>query len=200
MVLAILPVYAVCYGWRNFLWFSDIALIGMAVALWTESALLASMMAIGVLLPELLWSVSFLARLLFGIRASDLAGYMFDPAKPRYLRALSLKHEVKQRQRAQVARLRGVEHIAGKIARADAEQQPRQKAHAPQQFWKQHTDRHHAREQRALGPQRNRHADERNIRKPQEIAPAVADRVHGKNGQYHAGVRKLDPERDGVFH
>jgi hypothetical protein len=80
------------YGWRNFLWFSDIALVAITVALWIESALLASMMAVGVLLPEVLWSVSFLGRLLFGTRASDLADYMFDPAKPRYLRALSLFH------------------------------------------------------------------------------------------------------------
>lgn len=92
MVAIIVPVYAVRYGWRNFLWFSDIALVATTVALWLESALIASMMAVGVLLPELLWSVSFLGRLLFGIRVSDLAGYMFDPAKPRYLRALSLFH------------------------------------------------------------------------------------------------------------
>src|SRR5688500_17026738 len=94
MVAVILPVYALRYGWRNYLWFSDIALVVTGVALWLESALLASMMAVGVLLPELLWSVSFLGRLLFGVRASDLAGYMFDPAKPRYLRALSLFHLV----------------------------------------------------------------------------------------------------------
>jgi hypothetical protein len=94
MVAVILPVYALRYGWRNYLWFSDIALVTTGVALWLESALLASMMAVGVLIPELLWSVSFFGRLLFGIRASDLAGYMFDPAKPRYLRALSLFHIV----------------------------------------------------------------------------------------------------------
>jgi hypothetical protein len=94
MVAVILPVYAVRYGWRNYLWFSDIALVVTAVALWLESALLASMMAVGVLLPELLWNVSFFGRLLFSVRATDLAGYMFDPDKPRYLRALSLFHIV----------------------------------------------------------------------------------------------------------
>jgi hypothetical protein len=94
MAAVVVPVYAVRYGWRNFLWFSDIALVATGVALWLESALLASMMAVGVLLPELLWSVSFLGRLLFGLRVTDLAGYMFDPAKPRYLRALSLFHLV----------------------------------------------------------------------------------------------------------
>ena len=92
MTALVLAVYALRYNWRNFLWFSDIALVSTAFALWLENALLASMMAVGVLIPEVLWSVSFFARLIFGVRASDLAGYMFDPRKPRYLRALSLFH------------------------------------------------------------------------------------------------------------
>ena len=62
MVAVILPVYALRYGWRNYLWFSDIALVTTGVALWLESALLASMMAVGVLMPELLWSASFFGR------------------------------------------------------------------------------------------------------------------------------------------
>jgi hypothetical protein len=94
MVAIIVPVYAVRYGWRNFLWFSDIALFATAAALWLENAFIASMMAVGVLLPEAIWNVSYFARLLFGVRATDLAGYMFDPAKPKYLRALSLFHVV----------------------------------------------------------------------------------------------------------
>ena len=90
----ILPVYAVVWGWRNFLWFSDIALIATGVALWLDSALLASMMAVAVLLPELLWSASYFGRLLLGLRVTDLAGYMFDARKPRFVRALSLFHVV----------------------------------------------------------------------------------------------------------
>nr|WP_214699558.1 hypothetical protein [Variovorax paradoxus] len=90
----ILPVYAVVWGWRNFLWFSDIALIATGVALWLDSALLASMMAVAVLLPELLWSASYFGRLLLGLRITDLAGYMFDARKPRFVRALSLFHVV----------------------------------------------------------------------------------------------------------
>lgn len=90
----ILPTYTVVWGWRNFLWFSDIALITTGIALWLDSALLASMMALAVLLPELLWSASYFGRLLFGIRVTDLAGYMFNPAKPRFVRALSLFHVV----------------------------------------------------------------------------------------------------------
>jgi len=93
-LVVILAVYAVVWGWRNFLWFSDIALVTTGVALWLDSALLASMMALAVLLPELLWSASYFGRLLFGLRVTDLAGYMFDARKPRFVRALSLFHVV----------------------------------------------------------------------------------------------------------
>jgi hypothetical protein len=94
MLLVIGPVYAASWGWRNFLWFSDIALFAIGAALWLESALLASMMALSVLLLELLWCASFFGRLLFGVRITDLAAYMFDARKPRFVRALSLFHVV----------------------------------------------------------------------------------------------------------
>ena len=92
MLAVVVPVYIVSWGWRNFLWFSDIALIGTGIALWLESSLLASMMALAVLVPELVWNASYFGRLLFGARVTDLAGYMFDPGKPRFVRALSLFH------------------------------------------------------------------------------------------------------------
>ncbi|WP_280151296.1 hypothetical protein [Piscinibacter sp. XHJ-5] len=94
MLAVIVPVYIVSWGWRNFLWFSDIALIGTGIALWLESSLLASMMALAVLLPELVWNASYFGRLLFGAHVTDLAGYMFDPGKSRFVRALSLFHVV----------------------------------------------------------------------------------------------------------
>lgn len=86
----IVPIWYRKYGPANFLWFSDIALFTTAVALWLESALLASMMALAVLVPELVWALSFFARLLFGVRISDLADYMFHGDKPFYVRGLSL--------------------------------------------------------------------------------------------------------------
>lgn len=92
MVMLIVPVYAVAWGWRNFLWFSDITLIGTGIALWLESSLLASMMTLAVLVPDVVWCASYFGRLLFGIRATDLAGYMFDSSKSRFVRALSLFH------------------------------------------------------------------------------------------------------------
>ena len=94
MVAVIVPVYWVKYGPGNFLWFSDIALLALVPALWFESAFLASMMAVGVLLPELLWNVSFFWRLLTGARLTSLTDYMFEAGRPRYLRALSFFHAV----------------------------------------------------------------------------------------------------------
>jgi hypothetical protein len=91
-VLLTVAVYAVKYPLSNFLWFSDIALLMTVPALWLESSLLASTAALGVLLPELLWNLSYFGQLLSGRRISGLADYMFDPGKPRYLRALSLFH------------------------------------------------------------------------------------------------------------
>ena len=85
-------VYATKYSRSNFLWFSDIALLATVPALWFESPFLASMMAVGTLLAETLWNVSFFGQLLTGKHVSGLTDYMFDPRRPLYLRALSLFH------------------------------------------------------------------------------------------------------------
>ena len=87
-----LPVYFKKYGPGNFLWFSDIALIITVAALWLESSLLASMMLVAILLPELIWNIGFFTGLLIGKPIFGLADYMFDTDKPLYLRALSLFH------------------------------------------------------------------------------------------------------------
>src|SRR5687767_13349335 len=74
----LVPVYWIKHGPTNFLWFSDIALLVTAVALWLESSLLASTMALAVALPELLWNAGFFARLIFGVNVGGLSTYMFD--------------------------------------------------------------------------------------------------------------------------
>ncbi|HEX6210126.1 MAG TPA: membrane-associated protein [Methylomirabilota bacterium] len=88
----LVPVYWLHWGPRNFLWFSDIALLATAVALWLESAILASMMTLAIALPELAWNADFFGRLATGRHLMGLSGYMFDASKPRFLRALSLFH------------------------------------------------------------------------------------------------------------
>ena len=90
----LVPVYWIHWGPRNFLWFSDIALLATAIALWLESALLASMMTLAIALPELAWNADFFGRLVTGRHILGLSGYMFDVRKPRFLRALSLFHVV----------------------------------------------------------------------------------------------------------
>jgi len=87
-------IYIRKYPLWNFLWFSDIALIATVPALWLESSLLASMMLVGVLLPEVLWNGAFFTRLATGNRLFGLTDYMFDPSKPKYLRAISLVFHV----------------------------------------------------------------------------------------------------------
>ena len=52
-VCVLVPVYWVERGPANFLWISDIALLVSVPALWMENRFLTSMMAVGVLLPEL---------------------------------------------------------------------------------------------------------------------------------------------------
>ena len=93
-VAILVPVYWKKWGLANFLWFSDIALFVMLAAVWLESSLLASMMAIGVLLPEIAWNISYFFRLLTGSKLLGLTDYMFDSSKPLYLRALSLFHVI----------------------------------------------------------------------------------------------------------
>jgi hypothetical protein len=90
----LVPVYWIHWGPRNFLWFSDIALLVTAVALWLESALLASMMTLAIALPELAWNADFFGRLVTGRHLLGLSGYMSDARKPLFLRALSLFHVV----------------------------------------------------------------------------------------------------------
>jgi hypothetical protein len=93
-VMVLVPVYWAQRGPANFLWASDIALLVTVGALWRESRFLSSMMAVGVLLPELGWNVDFFLRLVFGadLLGLNATGYMFDPDYARVLKALSLFH------------------------------------------------------------------------------------------------------------
>src|SRR5262245_27096486 len=90
LVAVVVPCYLVKYGPANFLWFSDIGLLGICAALWLEQRLLGSMMALAVLLPETLWLVSFVTGAIArGRGVTTLAMYMFDARIPLFLRALS---------------------------------------------------------------------------------------------------------------
>lgn len=91
-LLVLIPVYWKHYGPANFLWFSDIALFAIGIALWTGSQLLVSMIAVGVLGLELVWNIDYFGRLIRGKPLLGLSDYMFDKRKSLFLRGLSLFH------------------------------------------------------------------------------------------------------------
>ena len=91
-ICILVPVYWKQYGPGNFLWFSDIALFVTAAALWLESSLLASMMAVSVVVLESIWIIDFLIGLIAGTSVIGLSSYMFDSKIPLSIRALSLFH------------------------------------------------------------------------------------------------------------
>ncbi len=90
-LLVMVPVYWVNYGPTNFLYFCDISLFLVAISLWTERSLPASMAAVGILIPQLLWCCDFLAGLL-GIKLFGMTDYMFDARNSLFLRSLSFFH------------------------------------------------------------------------------------------------------------
>jgi hypothetical protein len=93
-ICVLVPVYWVHYGPSNFLWFSDIALFVTAAALWLESSLLVSMMALSVLVLETVWIVDFIIGLFAGSSVIGLSAYMFDSKISLPIRALSLFHVI----------------------------------------------------------------------------------------------------------
>jgi hypothetical protein len=89
--LVLIPVYLFHYGPTNFVYFCDQAVLLTLVGIWIESPLLISLCAVGILAPQILWIVDFLATA-FGQPLTGMTEYMFDPAKPLLLRALSGFH------------------------------------------------------------------------------------------------------------
>lgn len=91
--LAVLvPFYWHQYTPLNFLWFCDVALLLTLPALWLENKLLASMQVVAITIPQLLWIVDFLGRLIAGISIIGMTDYMFDEKNLLFTRGLSLFH------------------------------------------------------------------------------------------------------------
>lgn len=88
----LVPYYWTAYTPWNFLYFCDVALILTLVAVWTESRLLTSMSAVGILLPQTVWVVDFLVRAVSGLHLTGMTGYMFNQEIPLFVRGLSSFH------------------------------------------------------------------------------------------------------------
>ena len=91
-VAILVPWYWVTYTPWNFLYFCDIALLVTGVAIWIESPLLVSMQAVAITLPQMLWVVDLLCRLVAGVHVTGVTSYMFESSIPLLLRGLSLFH------------------------------------------------------------------------------------------------------------
>ena len=91
-VAILVPWYWVTYTPWNFLYFCDIALLVTGVAIWIESPLLVSMQAVAITLPQTLWVVDLLCRLVAGVHVTGVTNYMFEGSLPLFLRGLSLFH------------------------------------------------------------------------------------------------------------
>jgi hypothetical protein len=79
------------YGPTNFLYFCDIALVLTLIAIWPENALIISMCAIGIVIPQAVWVVDFLVNL-GGFSLTGMTDYMFQSNHSLFLRLLSLFH------------------------------------------------------------------------------------------------------------
>lgn len=90
-VCVLVPVYWQDYGPTNFLYFCDVAVFFTLAAVWTEWPLLASMPAVGILAPQLLWMVDFLGECV-GLSLMGMTAYMFEERIPFFTRGLSFFH------------------------------------------------------------------------------------------------------------
>jgi hypothetical protein len=87
----LVPVYTYSYGPTNFLYFCDVCLILTLIGVWTESALLISMCAVGLLVPQTVWVIDYLAHVA-GFSLTGMTDYMFDSNLSLFLRFLSGFH------------------------------------------------------------------------------------------------------------
>lgn len=88
------PLYYRQYGSQNFLYFCDLGNVLIAVALWTESALIFSWQAVGLLVFQALYIFDLLGALIFKFHVIGGTEYMFDAKLPLAVRLLSLFHIV----------------------------------------------------------------------------------------------------------
>jgi hypothetical protein len=85
------PTYWHDYGPTNFLYFCDAAAFLTLAALCSESALLASVAAVGIVLPQVVWVLDLGAHFA-GLKITGMSDYMFDSKIPLFTRAISLFH------------------------------------------------------------------------------------------------------------
>ena len=76
---------------RSRVFFCDVALFLTLIGVWWEKRIFASMAAVGILLPQLLWIIDVTGNIA-GIQILGMTNYMFDENRSLFLRGLSLFH------------------------------------------------------------------------------------------------------------
>ncbi len=87
----LVPYYWIEYGPTNFVYFCDIALFLTLAAVWTEKPLFASMAAVGITIPQVLWQVDFIGNLI-NMPVTGMTDYMFNSEISLLARGLSFFH------------------------------------------------------------------------------------------------------------
>lgn len=90
-VAVMVPNYWRTYGPTNFLYFCDVALFLTLAAVWLDHALLASIAAVGIVLPRTLWVLDVVAHVA-GFKITGMSDYLWDDKIPALTRGLSLYH------------------------------------------------------------------------------------------------------------
>lgn len=93
-ILVWAPVYWKQYGTQNFLYFCDIGNLLITIGLWTESRLILSWQAVGLLVFQTLYVVDLIAAVVLGVHPIGGTEYMFDHSIPLFVRLLGLYHVV----------------------------------------------------------------------------------------------------------
>lgn len=93
-LLVWVPVYWRQYGAQNFLYFCDVGNVLIAIGLWTESSLILSCQAVGLLMFQTLYAFDLIAALIFGRHPIGGTEYMLDPKISLLVRLLGLYHLV----------------------------------------------------------------------------------------------------------
>lgn len=87
-------VYAIVWGWANFLHICNIAVILTCLGLWLGNRLLISSQALSALVPILFWDLDAGWRLLAGTHLFGGTEYLWDSNFPIAVRLLTLYHVI----------------------------------------------------------------------------------------------------------
>ena len=87
------PAYALQWGWPDFLYLCNVAVVLTCAGLWFGNSLLVSSQAVGTALIGLLWGLNLVwAAFTHGRGLTGGTEYMWDPRFPLWVRLLSFDH------------------------------------------------------------------------------------------------------------